>query len=328
MSCLKPYPLYNKNGRLIGFSACGDCALCRLKRSQELCFYSACQAIDDYKHGFSPRFLTLTYTDMKLPISEVSHVPTTRFKDFQDYKKRVQIRFARERSLKRFNLKFLGTTEYGGLTQRPHLHCIVFGFPPTALAEDILIDSWQRQGEVDVGPLQAGGSYYLTSYCSSSPTRAVAAELYDGNSIERPHLSHSNSLGGSYLDGLVLSAMNHNMCVNLNGIPSPLPSYVRRKYDPLKVRFNKFQWLRERRIRLKNLGYTEEEWKDLQYRRYLNRARKDYTPVFDENQKAIYMPKISLDSVPKSLSECHSAKDLMLYHGVYLTEKIPNLEVS
>lgn len=347
MSCLNPYPLYNKNGRLVAFSACGECALCRLKRSQELCFYSTCEAIDSYKRNLSCYFFTLTYTEPNMPISELSSLPTVVFSDYQKFKKRFNKLC--DKHLKGFKYKTLGTTEYGGKTNRPHIHFILYGVPSSQVMIDFVYDAWNKRGNIDFGALQAGGSFYLTEYCSSAPTREAAKILYDDKAIERPHLSHSFHLGGQYLDGVIKKALKNNLCVDVNGIPQPLPSYLRRKLDPLGVKFNKYTFLEQKRIKLKNLGMTDKEYTGMLYRNYVNRCHKQGIPILDDSHSGIFLPvkkfsntasqnakkrydilecqyyaKHIIDNFDFSKSSQELAKKFIASYPVYTGEKIPN----
>lgn len=299
MSCPNGYPLYNKNGRRIGFSSCGDCPICRLKRSMELTFYSTCQSIDSYKKGRVCKFYTLTYSDGSLPLNDKG-VPTVLFSDFQKFKKRFNKNYFKHfTSDKKY--KVLGTTEYGGVTNRPHIHFIIYDSPDNYRVEDMIYDSWDSRGQIDAGPLQAGGAYYLSEYCSSLPSREGLKALYDDNGIERPHLSHSYSLGGQYLEGLVRKSLDNNMCVNLNGVDVPLPGYIRRKYDPYGVLFNKKKFWRDHLRDLNRRGLTEKDDMQIKIRSYVNKCHKLGIPILDDSHKGIFMP------LKKSSSYDHQA---------------------
>ena len=332
MSCPNGYPLYNKQGRQIGMSSCGECPICRLKRSMELTFYSTCQAIDSYKKGRVCKFYTLTYSDGAVPLN-FNGVPTVLFSDFQKFKKRFNKSYNKHfTSDKRY--KILGTTEYGGHTLRPHIHFILYDSPDDYRVEEMIYDAWDSRGQIDSGPLAAGGAYYLSEYCSALPSRESLRKLYDDNNVERPALSHSHHIGGQYLDGLIKKSLDNNLCVNSAGMPVPLPSYIRRKIDPLGMKFNKFEFLARRNRELKRRGLTEKDDMQIKYRTYLNRCHKQGIPVLDDSHKGIFMP------IPKLKSDMHSyskkdmnnwsASDFMkfssdLYSGCVATDfTIPN----
>lgn len=332
MSCPNGYPLYNKQGRMIGMSSCGECPICRLKRSMELTFYSTCQAIDSYKKGRTCQFFTLTYSDGSLPLSE-NGVPTVLFSDFQKFKKRFNKSYNKHFTPdKRY--KVLGTTEYGGITNRPHIHYILYDIPDDYRVLDMIYDAWNYRGQIDSGSLQAGGAFYLSEYCSAMPTREALKKLYDDNGIERPHLSHSYNLGGQYLQGLIKKSLDNNLCVDSAGMPVPLPSYIRRKIDPLGVRFNKFAFLDKRNRELKRRGLTEKDDMAIKYRCYLDRCHKQGIPVLDDSHTGIFMPIPKLKSDKHSYSKKDiknwSASDYMkfssdLYSGCVSTDfRIPN----
>lgn len=309
MSCKNTYPLYNKQGRLIGFSACGECPTCRLKRSAELSFYSYCASQDAYNQGLSNYFYTLTYTDYHLPVNEVG-VPTVSLKDLVLFKKRFFETY--NRHFKNIKPKVLITNEYGGQTNRPHLHMILYGVPDKYTSE-IVYSAWQHQGEIDFGPLKSGGSYYLTKYCSTTPTRETLKILYDDSGIERPKLTHSPFFSSETLNNIINQSLDNNLCHNLNGFPQPLPSYIRRKVDPLGVMFNKYAYLHQFQVRLRNLGMSENDYNDMLYRKYLVRCRQQGIPVIDnrfEKKTFDYYQK----NVPSTLADCTSALDTLNYY--------------
>lgn len=310
MSCRNTYPLYNKRGKFIGMSSCGECPYCRLKRSSELSFYSYCATMDGYRFGLSNYFYTLTYTDYHLPVNEQG-IPTVSMRDLVLFKKSFFEKW--NRHFKNIKPKILCTTEYGGVTNRPHIHFLLFGVPDKYTSE-VVYESWKNQGEIDFGILQAGGSYYLTKYCSTTPTREVQKLLYDDNQIERPHLSHSPFSDSRTLREIISTSLDHNLCHNLNGYPSPLPVYIRRKVDPFGVMFDKYKYLQDFKNRLKNLGMNEREYNDMLYRRYVIRCQKQGIPVIDESRKVRRDFVAYQKQIPTALASNSSALDVMHYY--------------
>lgn len=94
------------------FLACGRCTACRLKRSADWatrCMHEASL------HEFNC-FLTLTYSDDKLPLDR-----NLNYRHFQLFMKRLRKHFQGA------SVRFYMCGEYGEETGRPHYHAIVFG---------------------------------------------------------------------------------------------------------------------------------------------------------------------------------------------------------
>ena len=91
---------------------CGRCIGCRLEYSRQWAVRIHCEA---QMHEWS-WFLTLTYTDEKLPA-----YGSLQKKDFQDFMKRLR------HHAKGAEIQYYQSGEYGDRTQRPHYHAILFG---------------------------------------------------------------------------------------------------------------------------------------------------------------------------------------------------------
>lgn len=89
---------------------CGRCIGCRLERSRQ---WSVRIMQEASLYDFNV-FITLTYSDEHLP------GPSLVYRDFQLFMKRL--RFARPGT----KVRFFASGEYGGLTNRPHFHAILF----------------------------------------------------------------------------------------------------------------------------------------------------------------------------------------------------------
>lgn len=68
-------------------------------------------------------FVTLTYTDKTLPLT-THGLPTLNPRDLQLWLKRLR------KAMSPFRLRFYAVGEYGGKTERPHYHAILFGMRP------------------------------------------------------------------------------------------------------------------------------------------------------------------------------------------------------
>lgn len=108
---------------------CGQCGECRLayRRSWALrCMHEAQATTDNY-------FLTLTYDDLHVPISDTMDVESgefelsTRKSDFQSFMKNLRRHFDYHYSLQ--DVRFYACAEYGELFDRPHYHAIIYNLP-------------------------------------------------------------------------------------------------------------------------------------------------------------------------------------------------------
>lgn len=68
-------------------------------------------------------FVTLTYTDKTLPRT-TGGLPNLNPRDLQLWLKRLR------KAMQPFRLRFYGVGEYGGKTERPHYHVMLFGMKP------------------------------------------------------------------------------------------------------------------------------------------------------------------------------------------------------
>lgn len=144
---------YKKNekavhtGQLYTPISCGKCSQCLKQRIGDWCFRLKQEA----KVSTSVRFITLTYSDDFVPISDGFF--TLRKSDLQKFFKRL-------RKLQNEPLKYFAVGEYGDRTHRPHYHMILYN-----LKDDSFIDAAWQKGFVDVQPLKHDGAYaYTVSY--------------------------------------------------------------------------------------------------------------------------------------------------------------------
>ena len=96
--------------------ACGQCLGCRLDRSKDWalrCMHEA--RFEAFENGRESAFVTLTYRDEALPVSESL--------DHDDFKQFMKL--LRHRIGHRFSYYMCG--EYGGENRRPHYHALLFG---------------------------------------------------------------------------------------------------------------------------------------------------------------------------------------------------------
>lgn len=92
---------------------CGQCIGCRLERSRQW----AIRCVHEASLHDKNCFLTLTYDDEHLPTGNSLNVD-----DIQKFFKKLRRRIEPDR------LRFFQCGEYGSINERPHHHCIVFGY--------------------------------------------------------------------------------------------------------------------------------------------------------------------------------------------------------
>ncbi|WP_444881649.1 rolling circle replication-associated protein [Jeotgalibaca porci] len=128
---------------------CGKCLECKKQRVNS--WYV--RLLEEKKISRSARFVTLTYDDDTIPLSD-SYIPTLDYGDFQRFMKRL-----RKADQKEVRIKYFLVGEYGEKTQRPHYHVIMFN------VNDIenVRKEW-HYGHIHVGDVTDASIYYTLKY--------------------------------------------------------------------------------------------------------------------------------------------------------------------
>lgn len=121
---------------------CGSCIGCRKARAREWAYRCWLEAGEHYVNSWC----TLTYDDLHLPPTLQKHHLTLFFKRLR---RRVGA------------VRFFACGEYGGRTERPHYHAILFGVDH----ERAVRDSW-RLGFTQVDTLTPAAISYVAGYAS------------------------------------------------------------------------------------------------------------------------------------------------------------------
>jgi hypothetical protein len=173
-------------------------------------------------------FVTWTYDDDHLP-----PFASLRKKDFQDMIKRLRFHLCKDHGSD-YRIKYFACGEYGGITNRPHYHAIIFGlgqddfcdkreilsrlnlhrFPSTALYDyhtigndniiykGILKDTWDK-GRIVVGFDMADGQAfaYTAGYIQKKLNGQLGKAMYQCTGREPPFQCQSQGIGlGFVLD--------------------------------------------------------------------------------------------------------------------------------
>lgn len=160
MDCLKPVYVKRQEMEV----PCGKCNFCLQSKRMDWCF----RLLREKKKSNTAHFITLTYDESHLPIDyEYSRENdglvrgTLRKKDLQDFFKRLRKHHGTTRRLTKQTIRFYAIGEYGGDTERPHYHAILFNAEKSAIKN--LQTIWGR-GQVHIGRVTSASVGYVTSY--------------------------------------------------------------------------------------------------------------------------------------------------------------------
>lgn len=152
---------------------CGKCPDCRKLRAVHWSF----RLNEQMKESVNGIFLTLTYNDENLPYTDEG-VETLHHPDCQLFYKKLRraTEYYYSKGLPKTNdpdkdsvwnalsetkIKYYHVGEYGGNTQRPHYHAIIFNVP---LEIQKKIQKIWNQGNVKIGTVKAESIRYVANY--------------------------------------------------------------------------------------------------------------------------------------------------------------------
>ena len=184
---------------------CGKCLECSADISREWSYRLSCELSTSY----NALFITLTYADEYLSSNNLIK------RDLQLYLKRLR------KKLQGRKIKYFACGEYGNKGYRPHYHLIIFNV--TWSDSQIIIDSWNNQGIVDIAPVETGSLNYVAGYVNKKIYDDYDYEL---NGFVAPFRVMSKNLGKEFClrhyDQLKL-----NYGYYFNGKLYPFPRYYR-----------------------------------------------------------------------------------------------------
>lgn len=198
---------------------CGKCYACRYNRTQQWIDRIEMESIDSRTN---PLFLTVTYRDECLPLSEDNGLATLCLRDVQLYLKRLR------KAIYPLKVRYVYVGEYGGRTCRPHYHFILFSSGPF---DHSLLESTWGLGHVRVSMITPKRIAYVASFHINS------AECPTGRALPFSQYSRNPGIGYSYVEKesnakIHLQETPDLRYIRLNGTVRPLPSYIRKKYFP------------------------------------------------------------------------------------------------
>jgi len=220
---------------------CGKCPVCIKNRVNGWVF----RCMQEDKRSIASHFITLTYDTRHVPISPNGFM-TLSPKVFPILKngKRGKTKtcdltkfFKRLRKLQpKVKLKYYAVGEYGGQTERPHYHAIVFNVTD----EEFFVKAWDK-GIVHVGSVTGDSVGYTAGYINKGSI--VPKHKMDDRVKEFSVMS--NDIGSNYLTKQIIAYHRADLSRNYvtldGGVKVPLPKYYRDKiYDEVEREQQRF----------------------------------------------------------------------------------------
>lgn len=152
MSCLTPFTVRDKLTNRSIPVPCGKCPECLKRRVSAWSF----RLMQEDKRSTSSHFVTLTYDTAHVPISKNGYMSVS-MTDVQNFMKRLRKLVILDKD--QLPLKYYVCAEYGGKTNRPHYHMIIFNLPSAGL-----IDKCWQLGSVHYGQVTGASVGYTLKY--------------------------------------------------------------------------------------------------------------------------------------------------------------------
>lgn len=212
MPCFYPYT--TKDGVPV---PCGKCPACLKRRTDSWCF----RLEQELKVRSGAVFVTLTYDTQHVPLSESGFMTLSK-RDFQLFMKRLR-KLHYERYGKNHKLSYYACGEYGGRTQRPHFHAIIFDCHSPSISS-----AW-TVGNIHVGGVSGASVAYTCKYINKG--RTVPAHRCDDRLPEFSLMSRG--LGKCYLSPAVIKYhhedLSRNFVTRPGDIKLAMPRYYRER---------------------------------------------------------------------------------------------------
>ncbi|UDN67829.1 replication initiator protein [robinz microvirus RP_142] len=223
-----------------GAFSCGKCPACLSIRRRT---WAHRIHLESMQHAKASAFITLTYSEDKLPVS-LRELPTLEPSHLRDWLKRFR-KAVYPRSVRSFHIG-----EYGDLSERPHYHIALFGLgccsggPVETYIKDgklnfkclcemcsVVRTTWGF-GHIMVGTLTAQSAMYIAGYVVKRMTSSQDHRL-GGRYREFAHMSLFPGIGAYALTPVVsaVSASTRTVPPGLRHSERvyPLGRYIRRK---------------------------------------------------------------------------------------------------
>lgn len=247
-SCIAPITLHKEvrgpQGEATTVVPCGKCPPCLHRRAAGWTF----RLSKEWENSKTAFFLTLTYDDDHLHWSDNGY-PTLNRKDFPAFMKRL--RWAVSEVIPKNEIRkirYYAVGEYGGQTERPHMHAIVFDIPDI-FAISMRLEKYWLNGHVRVDKVEMACIGYVTGYVHK--TLIVDGQL-EGDDREREFSLMSKGLGKQFLSDRVMKYYQTKQLpylITKGGIKLSMPRYYKDKLYTEEER---------RKMAIESLKYLEE----------------------------------------------------------------------
>lgn len=219
---------------------CGRCMGCRLDKAREWGLRIAHEASLHEESSF----LTLTYRDEELPYNA-----SVSLRELQLFFKRLRERIAPQK------VRYYGCGEYGGVGERPHYHCILFGygFPDKTIwrrtrtgaytYRSALLESVWPFGHAEIGTVTRQSGAYVARYVLKKVGGKHAEEYYSRvhpvtGLVHRVDpefavMSSKPGIGAEWFDKWHADVLPSGFCV-VDGKKVPVPRYYKDRSEYLK----------------------------------------------------------------------------------------------
>lgn len=222
--------------------ACGQCVGCKLQRAG---MWAARIYHESHEYDLSV-FLTLTYSNLHIPQDgSLNH------RHFQLFMKRLR-KYHHYANPDAPKIKYYMCGEYGGNTDRPHYHAIVFGLDfadkrkhskgkrgDQIYVSDKLNELW-GMGYCWIGSVSHRSAGYCARYCLKKITGEMAVDHYKKVNpltgeifeITPEYLAVSNGVGFRHFEKHHEQMYLRDSCV-IEGKQTPVPKYYDRKLEQI-----------------------------------------------------------------------------------------------
>lgn len=232
---------------------CGRCLGCRMDRARDW----AVRCVQEASLFKENCFLTLTYAPEHLPTNG-----SLRPRDFVLFMKKL-------RKVCSQKIRFFQCGEYGEGLQRPHHHCIIFGWRPVDLklwktSGDVrlyrseTVEKCWNKGFVTVGDVTYESAYYISRYILKKVLGENSASHYGEKKPEYITMSRMPGIGRKWIEKFHEDVYKRDYVVyGLDKLKAP-PRYYDKVYS--KINPERLELLKkERRVEQAASDYNSPE---------------------------------------------------------------------